>query len=422
MNILELSEQEIGRREALAHLREMGIEPYPAAEYPVNAYSTEIKSSYKDGEEPREVCIAGRMMSRRVMGKASFAEIMDSKGRIQVYITRDDICPGEDKTFYTTVFKKLLDLGDFVGVKGYVFRTQTGEISVHARELTLLAKSVKPLPVVKERDGVVYDAFDDAEMRYRQRYVDLIVNPGVKETFEKRSRVFKSMRDFFDKDGYMEVETPILQPIPGGASARPFITHHNALNVDLYLRIACELYLKRLNPMNNWAFSLMSQLYVALPFALLSVLAFHRNTVISDSSPISFNAILPLSVFIFNWSNDTGAYCTGMLFGRHRLFERISPKKSWEGSIGGGIISILVSLVMAHFFPFLSVLQWIGFALVVVVFGTWGDLVESLLKRQLGIKDSGNILPGHGGMLDRFDSTLLAVPAVVLYLYTLTLL
>ena len=246
MNILELSEQEIGRREALARLREMGIEPYPAAEYPVNAYSTEIKSSYKDGEEPREVCIAGRMMSRRVMGKASFAEIMDSKGRIQVYITRDDICPGEDKTFYTTVFKKLLDLGDFVGVKGYVFRTQTGEISVHARELTLLAKSVKPLPVVKERDGVVYDAFDDAEMRYRQRYVDLIVNPGVKETFEKRSRVFKSMRDFFDKDGYIEVETPILQPIPGGASARPFITHHNALNVDLYLRIACELYLKRL--------------------------------------------------------------------------------------------------------------------------------------------------------------------------------
>ena len=166
----------------------------------------------------------------------------------------------------------------------------------------------------------------------------------------------------------------------------------------------------------------MSQLYVALPFALLSVLAFHRNTVMSDSSPISFNAILPLSVFIFNWSNDTGAYCTGMLFGRHRLFERISPKKSWEGSIGGGIISILVSLVMAHSFPFLSVLQWIGFALVVVVFGTWGDLVESLLKRQLGIKDSGNILPGHGGMLDRFDSTLLAVPAVVLYLYTLTLL
>lgn len=246
MNILEFSEQEIGRREALVRLREMGIEPYPAAEYPVNAYSAEIKATYKDGEEPREVCIAGRMMSRRVMGKASFAEIMDSKGRIQVYITRDDICPGEDKDLYTKVFRKLLDLGDFIGIKGYVFRTQTGEISVHARELTLLAKSVKPLPVVKERDGVVYDSFDDPEMRYRQRYVDLIVNPSVKETFEKRSRVFKSMREFFDRDGYMEVETPILQPIPGGASARPFITHHNALNVDLYLRIACELYLKRL--------------------------------------------------------------------------------------------------------------------------------------------------------------------------------
>lgn len=246
MNILEFSEQEIGRREALVRLREMGIEPYPAAEYPVNAYSAEIKATYKDGEEPREVCIAGRMMSRRVMGKASFAEIMDSKGRIQVYITRDDICPGEDKDLYTKVFRKLLDLGDFIGIKGYVFRTQTGEISVHARELTLLAKSVKPLPVVKEREGVVYDSFDDPEMRYRQRYVDLIVNPSVKETFEKRSRVFKSMREFFDRDGYMEVETPILQPIPGGASARPFITHHNALNVDLYLRIACELYLKRL--------------------------------------------------------------------------------------------------------------------------------------------------------------------------------
>lgn len=192
------------------------------------------------------------------------------------------------------------------------------------------------------------------------------------------------------------------------------------LLILIYLFI-CELYLKRPNPMNNWAYSLMSQFYVALPFALLNVLAFQRNTIISDSSPVSFNAILPLSVFIFNWSNDTGAYCTGMLFGRHRLFERISPKKSWEGSIGGGVICIIVSLIMAHFFPFLSTLQWIGFALVVVIFGTWGDLVESLLKRQLGIKDSGNILPGHGGMLDRFDSTLLAVPAVVLYLYTLSL-
>ena len=199
--------------------------------------------------------------------------------------------------------------------------------------------------------------------------------------------------------------------------ARIFIPY---LLILIYLLIS-ELYLKQPSPMNNWAYSLMSQLYVALPFALLCVLAFQRNAVESDSSPISFNAILPLSVFIFNWSNDTGAYCTGMLFGRHRLFERISPKKSWEGSVGGGIISVIVSLVMAHFFPFLSTLQWVGFALVVVVFGTWGDLVESLLKRQLGIKDSGNILPGHGGMLDRFDSTLLAVPAVVLYLYTVSL-
>lgn len=199
--------------------------------------------------------------------------------------------------------------------------------------------------------------------------------------------------------------------------ARIFIPY---LLILIYLLVS-ELYLKQPSPMNNWAYSLMSQLYVALPFALLCVLAFHRNPVESDSSPISFNAILPLSVFIFNWSNDTGAYCTGMLFGRHRLFERISPKKSWEGSVGGGIISVIVSLVMGHFFPFLSTLQWVGFALVVVVFGTWGDLVESLLKRQLGIKDSGNILPGHGGMLDRFDSTLLAVPAVVLYLYTVSL-
>ena len=199
--------------------------------------------------------------------------------------------------------------------------------------------------------------------------------------------------------------------------ARIFIPY---LLILIYLLVS-ELYLKQPSPMNNWAYSLMSQLYVALPFALLCVLAFQRNAVESDSSPISFNAILPLSVFIFNWSNDTGAYCTGMLFGRHRLFERISPKKSWEGSVGGGIISVIVSLVMDHFFPFLSTLQWVGFALVVVVFGTWGDLVESLLKRQLGIKDSGNILPGHGGMLDRFDSTLLAVPAVVLYLYTVSL-
>ena len=246
MNVLELSEQEICRRNSLEELRRMGIEPYPAAEYPVNAYSTDIRDNFKDDEEPREVCIAGRMMSRRVMGKASFAELLDSKGRIQVYVTRDDICPEENKDLYNSVFKKLLDLGDFIGVKGYVFRTQTGEISVHARELVLLAKSLKPLPVVKEKDGVTYDSFDDPELRYRQRYVDLIVNPGVKDTFMKRSKVVKTMRNVLDEAGYTEVETPILQGIPGGASARPFITHHNSLDVDLYLRIATELYLKRL--------------------------------------------------------------------------------------------------------------------------------------------------------------------------------
>lgn len=246
MNVLELSEQEICRRNSLDELRRMGIEPYPAAEYPVNAYSTDIRDNFKDDEEPREVCIAGRMMSRRVMGKASFAELLDSKGRIQVYVTRDDICPDENKDLYNAVFKKLLDLGDFIGVKGYVFRTQTGEISVHARELVVLAKSIKPLPVVKEKDGVTYDSFEDPELRYRQRYVDLIVNPGVKETFLKRSVVVKTMRAALDEAGYTEVETPILQSIPGGASARPFITHHNSLDVDLYLRIATELYLKRL--------------------------------------------------------------------------------------------------------------------------------------------------------------------------------
>ena len=247
MNILELSEQEINRRKALEELRAMGINPYPAAAYPTDAFSVDIKDEFDDEvTEPRQVCIAGRMMSRRVMGKASFMELQDSKGRIQVYVTRDDICPGEDKELYNTVFKRLLDLGDFVGVKGFVFRTQTGEISVHAQALTVLAKSIRPLPVVKQKDGVTYDSFDDPELRYRQRYVDLIVNAGVKETFIKRSQVFKSMREYFDKDGFMEVETPILQPIPGGASARPFITHHNTLDVDLYLRIATELYLKRL--------------------------------------------------------------------------------------------------------------------------------------------------------------------------------
>lgn len=247
MNILELSEQEICRRNSLEQLRAMGIDPYPAAEFPVDAYSTEIKENFDDNAEtPREVCIAGRMMSRRIMGKASFAELLDSRGRIQVYVTRDDICPSEDKELYNTVFKKLLDLGDFIGIKGFVFRTQTGEISIYAKELTVLAKSIKPLPIVKEKDGVTYDSFDDPELRYRQRYVDLIVNQGVKETFLKRSKVIKTLRQVLDDAGYTEVETPILQPIPGGASARPFITHHNSLDVDLYLRIATELYLKRL--------------------------------------------------------------------------------------------------------------------------------------------------------------------------------
>ncbi len=247
MNILELSEQEINRRNSLDALREMGINPYPAEAYPVDAYTTEITENFDDNAtEPRQVCVAGRLMSRRVMGKASFGELLDTKGRIQLYITRDDICPGENKDLYNVVFKKLLDLGDFIGVKGFVFRTQTGEISIHVQELTVLAKSIKPLPVVKEANGQTFDSFDDPELRYRQRYVDLIVNPSVKETFRKRSQVFKSMREFFDLHGYMEVETPILQSIPGGASARPFITHHNSLNVDLYLRIATELYLKRL--------------------------------------------------------------------------------------------------------------------------------------------------------------------------------
>ena len=246
MNILELSEQELGRRQALDELRRMGIDPYPAAEYPTDAFSDEIKQNFQDDAEPREVCIAGRMMSRRIMGKASFAELQDSRGRIQVYITRDDICPEENKDLYNIVFKKLLDLGDFIGIKGYVFRTQTGEISVHARELKLLSKSLKPLPVVKEKDGEVYDGFTDPELRYRQRYVDLIVNPGVRDTFHKRAVVLRTLREALDEAGYTEVETPILQNIPGGASARPFITHFNALGEDMYMRIATELYLKRL--------------------------------------------------------------------------------------------------------------------------------------------------------------------------------
>ena len=246
MNVLELSEQEIVRRQSLQELRDMGIEPYPAAEFPTNAFSEDIKNDFKDEDEKREVVIAGRMMSRRVMGKASFVELQDSKGRIQVYITRDDICPEEDKTLYNTVFKRLLDIGDFIGVKGFVFRTQTGEISVHAQSLTLLSKSLKPLPIVKYKDGVAYDKFDDPELRFRQRYVDLIVNDGIKDTFLQRATVVRTIRRVLDEAGYTEVETPTLQAIAGGASARPFITHFNALNIDMYMRIATELYLKRL--------------------------------------------------------------------------------------------------------------------------------------------------------------------------------
>ncbi|WP_307984774.1 lysine--tRNA ligase, partial [uncultured Bacteroides sp.] len=246
MNILELSEQEIIRRNSLNELRSMGIDPYPAAEYVTNAFSIDIKAEFKDDDEPRQVSIAGRIMSRRIMGKASFIELQDSKGRIQVYITRDDICPEENKELYNTVFKRLLDLGDFIGIEGFVFRTQMGEISVHAQKLTVLAKSIKPLPSVKYKDGVAYDSFEDPELRYRQRYVDLAVNEGIKDIFVKRTKVYNSMREYFNSKGYLEVETPVLQPIPGGAAARPFTTHHNALDIPLYLRIANELYLKRL--------------------------------------------------------------------------------------------------------------------------------------------------------------------------------
>ncbi len=247
MNVLELSEQEIIRRNSLNEMRAMGIEPYPAAEYVTNAFSTDIKDGFKDDEaEPRKVSVAGRIMSRRVMGKASFIELQDSKGRIQVYITRDDICPGENKDLYNVVFKRLLDLGDFVGIEGFVFRTQTGEISIHAQKLTVLAKSLRPLPIVKYKDGVAYDKFEDPELRYRQRYVDLIVNDGVKDIFLQRATVIRTIRHVLDEAGYTEVETPTLQTIAGGASAKPFITHFNALDTDMYMRIATELYLKRL--------------------------------------------------------------------------------------------------------------------------------------------------------------------------------
>ncbi len=242
-----MSEQEALRRQSLEKIRELGIDPYPAAMFPVNATAAEISAEYDpDKENFQDVVIAGRMMTRRIMGNASFFELQDHTGRIQVYIRRDDLCPGEDKTFYNTVFKKLLDIGDIVGVKGNAFITNTGELSVHAKELVLLGKSLRPLPIVKEKDGQVYDAFTDPEVRYRQRYVDLVVNPHVRDVFVKRARIISTMREFFDSKGYLEVETPILQPIPGGAAARPFITHHNTLDMPLYLRIANELYLKKL--------------------------------------------------------------------------------------------------------------------------------------------------------------------------------
>ncbi|MBO4621292.1 MAG: lysine--tRNA ligase, partial [Paludibacteraceae bacterium] len=262
---MELSEQEQIRRQSLQALRDMGIEPYPAQEYVVTGFSTDVKALFVDPEldeegnalPPKtreegkwytgdEISIAGRLMSKRIMGKASFAELQDSKGRIQVYVSRDDITTEAQPEMYNTVFKKLLDIGDFIGIKGFVFRTKMGEISIHAKELTVLSKSLRPLPIVKYKDGVAYDGFNDPEQRYRQRYVDLVVNEGVKDTFLKRATILRTMRQVFDEAGYTEVETPILQQIAGGASARPFITHHNTLDVDMYLRIATELYLKRL--------------------------------------------------------------------------------------------------------------------------------------------------------------------------------
>ncbi|MCE1197530.1 MAG: lysine--tRNA ligase [Marinilabiliales bacterium] len=247
MSNIELSEQEIFRRNSLQKLRELGINPYPANEFKVNVSTRQILEQYDPEKNNfQEVTIAGRLMSQRIMGKASFAELQDESGRIQLYLNRDEICPGEDKTLYNEVFKKLMDIGDIIGVTGFVFITQMGETSVHVKTLTLLSKSIKPLPVVKEKEGVLYDAFTDPEQRYRQRYLDLIVNPQVREVFVSRTKIINNMREFFNSKGYLEVETPILQPIPGGAAARPFITHHNALNIPLYMRIANELYLKRL--------------------------------------------------------------------------------------------------------------------------------------------------------------------------------
>ncbi|MCF6341343.1 MAG: OB-fold nucleic acid binding domain-containing protein, partial [Bacteroidales bacterium] len=244
---MQWSEQEQVRRNALKEMKALGINPYPQAEYKVNAYAEEIHQQFpKDNSLFQEVSLAGRIMSRRIMGAASFTELMDSTGRVQLYFKRDEICPGEDKSMYNTVFKRLLDIGDFIGVTGYVFVTRMGELTVHVKSFTVLSKSLRPLPIVKEKDGRVYDAFSDPDQRYRQRYVDLIVNEGVKNTFVQRARVIRSMRDFLNNKGYLEVETPILQPIPGGAAARPFVTHHNALDMPLYLRIANELYLKRL--------------------------------------------------------------------------------------------------------------------------------------------------------------------------------